>query len=103
VSVWVSAAAGTRLAGAEPNVRRYAWLGFISQAGVTLALAAIVARAFPSWGGEIEVLIVAMIALHELVGPIGFQHALRRAGEIGAASRRATAAEQQAQPAWPPA
>jgi Kef-type K+ transport system membrane component KefB len=103
VSVWVSAAAGTRLAGAEPNVRRYAWLGFISQAGVTLALAAIVARAFPSWGDEIQVLIVAMIALHELVGPIGFQHALRRAGEIGAASRRATAAEQPAQPVWPPA
>lgn len=79
---------GASLAGAEPVVLRYAWLGFISQAGVTLALSAIVARTFPSWGAELQVLIVAMIALHEMVGPIVFQHSLRRAGEVGAAKAR---------------
>lgn len=83
VFVWAGTALGTRLARAEPTVRRYAWLGFISQAGVTLALATIVARAFPTWGAEIQVIIVAMIALHELLGPIGFQLALRWAGEAG--------------------
>jgi Kef-type K+ transport system membrane component KefB len=83
--VWGGTTLGARLAGAEPVVQRYAWLGFISQAGVTLALSAIVARAFPTWGADIQVIIIAMIAVHELVGPIGFNYALRRAGEIGKA------------------
>lgn len=76
---------GARLANAEPVVRRYAWLGFVSQAGVTLALSAIVMRTFPTWGAEVQVLILAMIALHEMIGPILFQYSLRRAGEVGAA------------------
>lgn len=76
---------GAKLARAEPVVVRYAWLGFISQAGVTLALSAIVARTFPVWGPDLQVLIVAMIALHELIGPIVFQYSLRRSGEAGAA------------------
>jgi hypothetical protein len=52
---------------------------------VTLALSTIVARTFPDWGMEIQAVIIAMIAIHELVGPVGFQFALKRAGEIGAA------------------
>jgi hypothetical protein len=73
------------LAGAEPVVRRYAWLGFISQAGVSLALATIVVRTFPEWGAAIQAVLIAMIAIHELVGPVGFQYALKKSGEIGAA------------------
>jgi Kef-type K+ transport system membrane component KefB len=84
--VWAGTRVGAVLAGAEYEVRRYAWFGFISQAGVTLALATIVARTFPTWGVEIQAIIIAMIALHEFVGPIGFQLALARAGEIGAAA-----------------
>lgn len=82
VCVWAGTALGTRISAAEPAVQRYAWLGFISQAGVTLALSTIVARSFPTWGVEVQALIIAMIAIHELVGPIGFQIALRRAGEV---------------------
>ena len=82
ICVWAGTALGARLGGAEPEVRRYAWLGFISQAGVTLALSTIVARTFPTWGTDVQALIIAMIAIHELVGPIGFQWALRRAGEV---------------------
>jgi Kef-type K+ transport system membrane component KefB len=83
--IWAGTALGARLARTEPVVRRYAWFGFISQAGVTLALASIVGRTFPTWGAEIQALIIAMIAIHEFVGPIGFQFALRRAGEVGRA------------------
>lgn len=79
--IWTGTRFGTRAARAEPEVRRLAWLGFISQAGLTLALATIVGRTFPTWGADIQVIIVAMIGLHELIGPIGFQYALRRAGE----------------------
>jgi Kef-type K+ transport system membrane component KefB len=85
--VWCGTALGTRLAGTESVVKRYAWLGFISQAGVTLALSTIVARSFPTWGVDVQAVIIAMIAIHEFVGPVGFQFALKRAGEIGAAKR----------------
>ena len=84
--VWLGTRVGTSLAKAEPVVQKYGWLGFISQAGVTLALSTIVARTFPDWGGQIQAIIIAMIAIHELVGPIGFQYALKRAGEVGGAT-----------------
>ncbi len=85
--LWAGTTAGAALARTEPTVRRLGWLGFISQAGVTLALATIVARTFPTWGVEVQAVIIAMIAIHELIGPIGFQYALARAGEVGAARR----------------
>lgn len=87
--VWAGTGLGTYLAGSEPMVKRYAWFGFVSQAGVTLALSTIVARTFPDWGLDIQAVIIAMIAIHELVGPIGFQYALKRAGEVGAVARAA--------------
>lgn len=75
---------GARRVDAEPVVRRYAWLGFISQAGVTLGMVIIAARAFPEWGDELRTLFVSMVAIHELIGPILLQRGLERAGEVGA-------------------
>ncbi len=87
--VWAGTALGGYLSQVEPMVQRYAWYGFVSQAGVTLALSTIVARTFPGWGLEVQAIIIAMIAIHELLGPVGFQYALKRAGEIGAARTHA--------------
>jgi Kef-type K+ transport system membrane component KefB len=83
--IYVGTRVGTNLAQVEPVVKRLAWTGFISQAGVTLALSAIVARTFPKWGADAEVLIIAMIAVHELVGPVLFHHGLKKADEVGKA------------------
>lgn len=63
---------------------------------MSLALATIVARTFPTWGQEVQALIVAMIAIHELIGPIGFQWALTRAGEAGRAAPAPQAGKTQA-------
>ena len=62
---------------------RLVWMGLISQAGVTLGLATIVAAEFPSWGDQVRTLIVALTGLHVLTGPILLKAALQRAGEIG--------------------
>jgi len=70
-----------RDAGVSPVLARDGWLGLISQAGVALGLAVAARRAFPEWGVSLEALIVAMIGVHELVGPICFRRALRLAGE----------------------
>jgi len=58
-------------------------MGLISQAGVTLGLTILVAREFPDWGLRVQSLMVALIALHELIGPVLFRAALARTGEIG--------------------
>ena len=79
--VWWCVRVACGLAGAEPVVRRYAWVGMVSQAGVTLALAQLAASRFPGWGETLATLIVAMVALHELVGPAAFAWTIRRAGE----------------------
>lgn len=86
ICVFAGTRLGTQIAQSGPMVKRYAWLGFISQAGVVLALSTIVARTFPTWGVQVQALLIAMIAIHEFVGPIGFQYALRRSGEVGLAA-----------------
>jgi len=77
---------GTRFAGRSTLVpaglANHGWLGLISQAGVTFGLAAAARRAFPEWGVSLEALVVAMIGVHEIVGPLCFQRALRLAGEV---------------------
>ena len=60
----------------------HGWLGLISQAGVTFGLAAAARRAFPEWGVSLEALVVAMIGVHEILGPLCFQRALRLTGEV---------------------
>ena len=72
---------GTRSAEVEPAVRRWLWIGMVSQAGVTLALAQIVRVRYPGWGESLATLIVAMVTLHELWVPVALSWALRRAGE----------------------
>ncbi len=77
---------GAHLCGFEPPADRLVWMGLVSQAGVTLGLAGIVAREFPEWGAPMHTLVVALIALHQLSGPLLFRMALGRASEIGRAS-----------------
>jgi hypothetical protein len=57
----------------------------VAQAGVTFGLAALVAGEFEDWGAKVQTLIVAISALHVLIGPVLFRSALARAGEIGRA------------------
>ena len=76
-------ALGVPRLGIDVGIGRLVWMGLVSKAGVTLGLVVILATEFPSWGTRIETLMVAVIALHELVGPVLFKWALARSGEIG--------------------
>lgn len=78
--------AGLRWAGRHPAVSArlvpHGWLGLVSQGGLAVTLAAVLRRAFPEWNVSLESLLVAMIGVHQLAGPIGFQWALRITGEV---------------------
>jgi len=83
VVIWAGARIGARAAGLTGPPSRLAWMGLVSQAGVTLGLAILIANEFPGWGDRLQTLVVALIAIHELVGPVLFRIALVRAGEVG--------------------
>jgi Kef-type K+ transport system membrane component KefB len=81
-AIYGSATLGGRLANAEPPVARYGWTGLVSQAGVALGLATIVADRLPVVGLAMQAVTVGVIAFNESVGPILFRRGLERAGEI---------------------
>jgi Kef-type K+ transport system membrane component KefB len=74
---------GAGLARDEPVVRRWGWAPLVSQAGLTLGLSSVIERAFPSFGPGFRSLVVATVAINEMIGPILFKIALDRSGESG--------------------
>jgi Kef-type K+ transport system membrane component KefB len=83
--VWIRTGTivGRRLARLDTPGAASAWLGLISQAGVTFGLAAIVGAEFADWGPRVQTLIIATSGLHVIIGPLLFRAALDDAGEIG--------------------
>jgi Kef-type K+ transport system membrane component KefB len=77
---------GAWFAADEPVVRRWGWAPLVSQAGLTLGLSSVIERAFPSFGPGFRSLVVATVAINEMVGPILFKLALDRTGETGKAA-----------------
>ena len=84
----LGAIAGVKVSGLPEPIRKYAWTGLISQAGITLGFASVIAAEFPGWGNQLQLLLVGSIAIHELIGPILFRRGLTRAGELDAHSPR---------------
>lgn len=83
VGVYIGARTGARLIGAPPTVQQFAWTGFISQAGLAIALAGQAKAVLPEETGQaLFSLSMAVIALCELVGPLTLQTGLARAGEL---------------------
>jgi trehalose 6-phosphate synthase len=74
--------AGARWSGLTEPVAEHAWTGLVSQAGITLGFASVVAAEFPGWGHQLQLLLVASIAINELFGPILFRRGLAQAGEL---------------------
>ena len=73
-----------RLSGDPPEIFRNTWLGFITQAGVSLGLLAEVVRRFPEIGVPIQTILIASITLNQVIGPIAFKYALFKVGEARA-------------------
>ncbi len=72
---------GGRIGGDSWKFSAIGWMPYVTQAGVSLGLAIVVAREFPEWGTEFATLIVAVIVLNQLVGPPLFKWAITVMGE----------------------
>jgi len=71
----------SRVANDPPIIRRWGWSSLVSQAGLTLGLSVVIVRTFPEFGEGFRSLVIATVALNEMVGPVLFKYALDRTGE----------------------
>ncbi len=84
-SIWLGTAIGCKLSGLEAPASSWIWTAFVPQAGISLALAIVVAEQFSAFAfsDKIYAILLSSIAINELVGPILFKRGLELAGESG--------------------
>jgi Kef-type K+ transport system membrane component KefB len=75
--------AGASVVKEERGVRNLSWAGFISQAGVALGLAILVEESLPHLKGVFLSLVIAIIAINQIVGPVLLQKLLMKVKEAG--------------------
>jgi len=74
---------GAKIAGDDVSIQRNAWAGFISQAGVALGMAIVIEKTFPDWGRDFKTLVLAIIAINQIIGPVLLQKLIFKVGEAG--------------------
>jgi Kef-type K+ transport system membrane component KefB len=74
--------AGASLARETDHIKKISWLGYLPQAGVSIGLAVLVANTFIGWGEVVKDLAITVIAVNQIVGPIGLKYALVWSGEV---------------------
>jgi len=72
---------GAKISGAEEKVRRWLGWGLLPQAGVAIAFVHMTARMLPQISEMVMAIVLASIVLDEIIGPLGVELALFRAGE----------------------
>jgi len=82
VSLGIAGFAGSTLAGDPHLYRRISGLPYVTQAGVGVGLAIIIATEYPGWGGQFATILISVIVLNQLVGPPLLKWALHLAGEV---------------------
>ncbi len=80
-SLYAACRFGTKLTGAPEVARRHLWLAFFSLGSVDLVLAGLVVDVIPTWGGGLQMVVMAIVIIHILGGPPLLKLALDRAGE----------------------
>jgi Kef-type K+ transport system membrane component KefB len=91
LAIWSGTNLGGRWGGASEIERKNVWMGLVSQAGVAIGLATVVAQAYPTKGAELRTLFLAVIAVNESIGPVLFRFALSRSGELSEPSESSPA------------
>ena len=82
ISLFLAGYTGSWIAGDPPIFRKISWMPYVTQAGVGVGLAAIIATAYPTWGTEFATVMISVIILNQIVGPPLFKWALHLAGEV---------------------
>ncbi|HXS93956.1 MAG TPA: cation:proton antiporter [Candidatus Limnocylindrales bacterium] len=71
-----------RLGGMKSGIQRLLGLAMLSQAGLAIGLVLVTEDRFPQIGPTISTIVLASVAIFELVGPLGARFALQKSGEV---------------------
>lgn len=82
LGIWRGSLLGAKWSNAVPAVRDHTWKGLISQAGVAIGLATVLATNLPGVGQSLQALILSVIAINEMMGAIFFRRGIEAAGEL---------------------
>lgn len=81
ITMYFGGVFGVVLAKDKKEYTHIAWMPYLTQAGVALGLATIVAHEFPEWGHQFETIVIAIIVINQLVGPPLFKWTLNKVKE----------------------
>ena len=84
--VFLGSAAGGHATGAPSAHSLHLWMTLLTQAGVSLGLAAEVGATFSGWGRQVQTSLIAVVLINQVLGPVLCKIALRRVGEAGKAA-----------------
>ena len=75
---------GAFVSHASPNVKKYTALGLLPQGGIVIGLALMIKAnpAFASISDSVVGIVIGATVIHEIIGPIAAEIALKKAGEI---------------------
>jgi len=82
ISLFIAGYTASTITGDAPIFRKVSWMPYVTQAGVGVGLATIIATEYPGWGAEFATLMISVIVLNQVVGPPFFKWALHLAGEV---------------------
>jgi Kef-type K+ transport system membrane component KefB len=88
-----SAALSGKITGGDRMATRYSWMGYLGQAGVSLGIASLVLKTYPHVGSAFYTIVVATIAINQVIGPIALKLLLVKAGETEKQVQPGTAEE----------
>ncbi len=72
---------GSALSGDPPRFRKFIWMPFVTQAGVSLGLITVIMGEGHVWSYEFGTILIGTIILNQILGPPLFKWALQLAGE----------------------
>jgi hypothetical protein len=72
----------TRHLGLSTGIQKFMGLAMLSQAGLAIGLVLVTTDRFPTIGPVVATIVLASVAMFELVGPLGARFALERSGEV---------------------
>ena len=81
MALFIGSMSGGLIAGDPMRHNRIYWMGYITQAGVSLGLAKEMAIEFPEWGTAFATIIISVIIINQIVGPPLFKWAIHLAQE----------------------
>ena len=84
LGIYAGARAAGRLVELDPVFTKRVTLGLLPQAGVAIALVALLLADFKPWGAIIGTIVLGTIIVNQLIGPILFRNALVASGETHA-------------------